>query len=140
MADLKTKENDANVEAFLQNVEDEKKREDSFKVLALIEDVTGQKAKMWGASIVGCGSYRYKYATGREGDWMMIGFSPRKANLTLYIAGGFEPHTSLMEKLGKHKTGKGCLYINKLADVNENVLKQLLKDSMLYVKEQHPPQ
>lgn len=130
MAELKTKENDGDVTAFLNTVEKEQKREDSFALLNLMEDVTGEPGKMWGDSIVGFGSYHYKYASGREADWMLVGFSPRKQNLTLYIMAGFDNYDDLLGKLGKHKTGKSCLYINKLADVDEGVLRQLVKESV----------
>jgi hypothetical protein len=130
MTENKTIQNDASVQTFLQAVEDEKKRDDAFKILALMEEVTGQPAKMWGASIVGFGSHHYKYESGREGDWMSVGFSPRKANITLYFSSDMESRAELLSKLGKHKTGKGCVYINKLSDVNTDVLKQLIKETV----------
>lgn len=126
MAELKTKVSDANVEAFLQAIEDERKRQDSFTLLALLQDVTGVTPRLWGDSIVGFGDYHYRYATGREGDWFVAGFSPRKQNLTLYCMGGFEPHADLLGRLGKHKLGKGCLYIKKLQDVDQEVLAALM--------------
>lgn len=133
--ELKTKLNDANVEDFLNAVEDEQKREDSFKILELMKQVTKETPKMWGASIVGFGSYHYKGTGGREGDWMLTGFSPRKQNLTIYIMGGFNPHEDLLKKLGKHKTsGGGCLYIKKLDDVDRKVLKELVTDSVKKMK------
>ena len=126
-AELKTKENEASVEEFLNTVPDEQKRKDSFELVKLFEKATKEKAKMWGTAIVGFGSYHYKYDSGHEGDMCLVGFSPRKANLTLYVMlGGLEGNT-LLEKLGKHKTGKGCLYINKLADVDLKVLSELIK-------------
>ena len=129
--ELKTQVNDASVEGFLNSVADEQKRADCFAILRLLEQVTKEEPKMWGASIVGFGSYHYKGASGREGDWMVTGFSPRKDNLTLYITGGFEPHQDLLLKLGKHKTsGGGCLYIKKLADVDQEVLKELVAESV----------
>lgn len=127
MAELKTKKNDRDVEAFLQSVEHDKRREDSFKVLELMKRITGQEAKMWGASIVGFGSYHYKYPSGREGDWFITGFSPRKQSLTLYIMPGFERFGEYLEQLGKYRTGKGCLYINKLEDVDLGVLEELIQ-------------
>jgi len=130
MAELKTKLNDASVEAFLNGIEDETKRKDSFTILEMMQEVTGAEPKMWGASIIGFGHCHYKYASGREGDWMLTGFSPRKQNLTLYIMGGFEPHEAIMAKLGKHACGKGCLYIKKLKDVDLATLRELIKASV----------
>ena len=109
MAENKTKLNDANVEAFLHSVDNPQRRDDSFAVLDLMRETLGEEAKMWGKSIVGFGSYTYKYASGRTGDWMLTGFSPRKQALTLYIMAGFDEYADLMERLGKYKTGKSCL-------------------------------
>ena len=130
MSDVKTKKNEASVEGFLKSVENEKRREDSFVVLDLMKEVTGEEPTMWGTSIVGFGTYHYKYASGREGDWMKVGFSPRKKNLTLYIMDGFSSYDSLLDKLGKYSTGKSCLYINKLEDVDQVILKELVKQSV----------
>ena len=130
MAELKTKRNKGDVEAFLNSVQDEKKRQDSFTVLELMKKVTGKQPEMWGDSIVGFGSYHYKYASGREGDWMLTGFSPRKQNLTVYIMPGFDKYDQLLSKLGKHSTGKSCLYIKKIEDVDLDVLKELVKQSV----------
>ena len=130
MAELKTKMNDASVEAFLNGIEDEKKREDSFAILELMKKITGAEPKMWGASIIGFGNYRYKYQSGREGDWFVTGFSPRKQNLTLYIMTAFSRCGELLAKLGKHKTGKSCLYINKIEDVDIDVLTELIEISV----------
>lgn len=129
-AELKTKVNEASVEDFLNAVEDESKRKDCYEILKLMEQVTQEPAKMWGASIVGFGSYHYKGSGGREGDWMITGFSPRKANLTLYLMGGFDKYQSLLEKLGKYKTSVGCLYIKKLDDVDRTVLKDLIAENV----------
>ncbi len=126
MAELKTTKNDASVEDFLNSVADEKKRSASFVILDLMKKAAQAEPKMWGASIVGFGHYHYKSKSGREGDWFPIGFSPRKQNLTLYLMDGFDKHGDLLAKLGKHKLGKGCLYINKLEDVDVSVLKELL--------------
>jgi hypothetical protein len=134
MAELKTKRNEGDVEAFLKNVTDEKKRHDSFAILELMKRVTGEKPEMWGDSIIGFGSYHYKYASGREGDWFLTGFSPRKQNLTLYIMAGFDEYEHLLSKLGKHSTGKSCLYVKKLDDVNIDVLKELVKRSVEHMK------
>lgn len=133
MAELKTKETDASVEAFLNGVPDEKKRQDSFTILELMKEVTGEEAKMWGTSIVGFGHYRYKYASGREGEWFVVGFSPRKQSLTLYIMSGFAAYDDLLGQLGKFTTGKACLYIKKLEDVHMDALRKLIKQSVEHV-------
>ncbi|MFN2207172.1 MAG: DUF1801 domain-containing protein [Candidatus Promineifilaceae bacterium] len=138
MAELKTQENDASVDDYLNSVEDDKKREASFKVKELMEDVTGEEARMWGESIVGFGRYKYRYASGREGEWMITGFAPRKRNLTLYIMSGFEEYDDLLDKLGKHSTGKSCLYINKLEDIDMDVLRELVDKSVQHMKETNP--
>ena len=130
MAELKTKRNKGDVKAFLNSVSDEKKRQDSFAILELMKRVTGSDPEMWGDSIVGFGSYHYKYASGREGDWFVTGFSPRKQNLTLYIMAGFDEYDQLLSKLGKHSTGKACLYIKKIEDVDVDVLEELVKKSV----------
>ena len=132
--ELKTIVNDASVEDFLNSVTDEQKRKDCFEILGIMEQVTKEAPKMWGSSIVGFGSYHYKGASGREGDWMLTGFSPRKANLTLYILGGFDSSQDLLKKLGKHKTSVGCLYIKKLDDVDKEVLKELVAKSIKTMK------
>jgi hypothetical protein len=133
MAELKTQKTDASVEEFLNDVADEKKRADSFELLKLMRDVTGDEGAMWGPSIVGFGSYRYKYASGREGEWFLAGFSPRKRNLTLYIMSGFDGYDDLLEDLGKYKTGKSCLYINKLEDIDRATLRELVEQSVAHV-------
>jgi len=135
MAELKTRRNKGNVEAFLNNVPDEGKRQDSFTILELMRQVTGREPEMWGDSIVGFGSYHYKYKSGREGDWFLTGFSPRKQNLTLYIMSGFDDYDQLLNKLGKYSTGKSCLYIKKVEDVDTDVLKQLIKKSVAHMEE-----
>lgn len=126
MAELKTKPTDADVEAFLAGIPDPQKRSDSLVLLDLFRAVTGEQPRMWGSSIVGFGDYHYAYASGREGDWFVTGFSPRKQNLTLYCMGSYEPHAELLARLGKHKLGKGCLYINRLRDVDLGVLRELV--------------
>ena len=137
MAEVKTKKNNASVAAFLNAVADKQKRADAKKVAAMMRTATGSRARMWGTSIVGFGSYHYKYASGREGDWMLVGFSPRKQNLSLYIMPGFKAFDSLMAKLGKYKTGKSCLYINKLDDVDENVLEKLINESVKHMRKKY---
>lgn len=134
--ELKTKVNEASVTDFLNSVEDEQKRKDSFEVLKLMKQASKEDAKMWGGSIVGFGSYHYKGASGREGEWMLIGFSPRKQNITLYIMPGFERYPTLMKKLGKYSTGKSCLYIKRLSDVDVDVLKELMAESLKVMKKQ----
>jgi hypothetical protein len=133
-AELKTKVNKASVEDFLNSIEDEQKRADCFEISKIMTQVTKEKPKMWGASIVGFGTYHYKGASGREGDWMLTGFSPRKQNLTLYLMGGFDMHKDLLKKLGKFKTSVGCLYIKKLDDVDKKVLKQLVTQTVKTMK------
>ena len=137
MADLKTKPTKNSVEAYLEQVEDEKRRADSFELLSLMTEVTGYEAQMWGNSIVGFGQYHYKYKSGREGEWFLVGFAPRKQKLTLYIMSGFEAYDGLLTKLGRHKTGKSCLYLNKLADVDTAVLKDLIAQSVAYMKAEY---
>ncbi len=134
-AELKTKLNDASVTKFLEGVTDEQKRNDCFEILKLMKQVTKEEPKMWGATIVGFGSYHYKGKSGREGDWMLIGFSPRKQNLTLYLMGGFDTHADLLKKLGKFTTSVGCLYIKKLDDVDRKVLKELVTASVKRMKQ-----
>jgi len=130
MAEPKTKKTDASVAAFLDAVADPRRREDAREVLALMKRITGEEPKMRGPSIVGCGSYTYTYASGQTGDWPFAGFSPRKQALTLYLMPGFEKDADLMKRLGKHKTGKSCLYLNRLADVDAGVLEELVRRSV----------
>lgn len=130
MAEPKTKETSASVPEFIDKIADPQRRKDCRAVADIMRDVTGEEPKMWGSSIVGFGSYHYKYASGREGDWMITGFSPRKGDLTLYIMGGFDSFSDLMKDLGKYKTGKSCLYIKKLADIDAAVLRKLVKKSV----------
>lgn len=137
MSDLKTTPNNASVEDFLNQVEPEQKRQDAFEILRMMKEVTGAEPQMWGPSIVGFGAYHYKYESGREGDWFLVGFSPRKQNLTLYIMAGFKRYEELLAKLGKHKTGKSCLYLNKLADVDEEVLRQMVAASVEYLSKKY---
>lgn len=138
MGTLKTTINDASVEDFINSVDDESKRSDSFKLLDLYIKITGEQPKMWGSSIIGFGQYHYKSErSSQEGDWMLTGFSPRKQNLTLYIIPGFDNYGDLLDKLGKHKVSKGCLYINKLSDVDENVLEKLVKQAYQDMKKLH---
>lgn len=129
MAELKTKQTNDSVISFINKIEDEQKRKDSFAIIEMMNQATRLPPKMWGTGIVGFGSYHYKYESGHEGDMCIIGFSPRKQNLTLYVGVSNKNIQQLLPKLGKHKTGKSCLYINKLSDVNENVLQQIINTS-----------
>jgi hypothetical protein len=132
MAELKTKVTKVSVDKFLQGIKDEKRREDCYRILKMMKKATKAEPKMWGTSIIGFGDHHYVYASGREGDWFIAGFSPRVQNLTLYMMGGFDQE--LMKKLGKYKTGKGCLYINKLEDVDTRVLDKLITTSVKKAK------
>lgn len=129
MAELKTKLNHASVDKFLKGVKDEPTRADCYQILEIMKKATKAEPKMWGTSIVGFGNYHYKSKSGREGDWFVTGFSPRKQNITLYLMGGFDGSEELLAKLGKHSLGKGCLYIKKLEDVNFKVLNKLITTS-----------
>ena len=134
MAETKTKQNELNVDEFIGEIVDEKRRRDCLTVLELMKKVTAQEPKMWGAGIIGFGGHQYKYESGREGEWFLTGFSPRKRNLTLYIMSGFTRYDELLAKLGKHKTGKSCLYIDNLDDVNLQVLEEMIENSVGNVK------
>jgi len=138
MTELKTKVSEEDVHAFLDKIEDEQRRMDAFKLLEMMEEITGHPAKMWGGSIVGFDTYHYKYTSGKEADWMAAAFSPRKTSLTVYIMLGFEKYEDLMEKLGKYKTGKSCLYLKKLADVDEKILRKLIKKGYEDIKKMYP--
>jgi hypothetical protein len=135
VAELKTKPTGASVEAFVQGIADETRRQDCTTLLGLMRRVTGAEPAMWGTSIVGFGSYHYRYASGREGDWFVTGFSPRKRDLTLYIMAGFSDHDDLLERLGPHKTGKSCLYVKRLADLDLEVLETLVAASVEHMNE-----
>jgi len=140
MYELKTKENDDSVIEFIENLDNLKKREDAYKLLDIFAETTGYPAKMWGTSIIGFGSYHYKYASGHEGDAPLVGFSPRKAKISLYFASGDTSREERLTDFGKHTTGKGCVYINKVADINIEVLKKIIKDSMSFLSEIYPSQ
>lgn len=128
-AELKTKKNAASVKDFIDAIKDQTLREDCLEIAKLMKQVTKSDGKMWGSSIIGFGEQHLVYASGRELDWMLIGFSPRKQNITLYLPGALESYKNLLGNLGKHTTGKGCLYIKKLADVDKKVLKELVNTS-----------
>lgn len=137
MAELKTQPTDQDVHEFLDGIADEKKRRDAYDVLALMQEVTGEAPRMWGESIVGFGQYHYKYKSGHTGTWPLVGFSPRKQNLTLYIMAGFD-HDDLMSRLGKYKTSVACLYLKKLADVDQDVLRELVQRSTEHMRRTYP--
>ena len=136
MAELKTKVNDANVTTFLDGIADEAKRKDSYLLFEMMQKATKNEAKMWGDSIVGFDDYHYVGKSGREGDWLLAGFSPRKQALTLYMLGGWEQHDELLAKLGKHSLGKGCLYIKRLEDVDMSILNELIVEAVKHAKKQ----
>lgn len=130
MSKLKTKQNNASVTEFIKSVENETRRRDCRQLLELMRKVTGKRPKMWGSSMVGYGRYHYRYASGHEGDWFVTGFSPRKQDLTVYIMPGFTKYEKLLAKLGKHRTGKSCLYLKKLEDVDLKILEQIVERSV----------
>lgn len=136
-AENKTKETEASVDTFLANIKDDQKKADCLVLKSMMSRITDSPAKMWGASIVGFGTYHYKYDSGREGDFMKVGFSPRAQNVTIYIIAGFDRYEALMSKLGKHKTGKSCLYIKKLDDIDLDVLEELVKESYNLMTEKY---
>ena len=136
-AENKTRARKQSVPTFLNGIDDKDKRADAKKVAAIMQKVTGEKAAMWGSSIVGFGQYHYKYESGREGDFMLAGFAPRKKALTIYIMAGFKLYDSLMKKLGKYKTGKSCLYVERLSDIDEKVLTQLIDKSVQYMRKNY---
>ncbi len=137
MSDLKTQKTGASVRQYLDAIPDEGRRRDAKAVARIMRRATGKRPRMWGASIVGYGSYQYVYASGREGDWLAAGFSSRKQTLTLYIISGFKEHDALMQRLGKHSTGKSCLYIKKLDDIDLEVLEELVTRSVAHVEAQY---
>ena len=134
MAELKTQPTDQDVDRFLDSIADEQRREDCRAISEMMREASGDAPRMWGDSIVGFGRRRYRYASGREGDWFITGFSPRKQNLTLYIMAGFDNYEALLGKLGKHTTGKSCLYVKRLADVDMPVLTELVVESVAHMK------
>lgn len=137
MADLKTQPNQGSIASFIDSIEPESKHEDAKTLLKLIQDISGEQPTMWGATILGYGNYHYKYESGREGDWFLAGFSPRKQNLSIYINGGFEGQEELLEKLGKHKKSVGCLYVKRLSDIDLRVLEEMIKQSIQTLKKRY---
>ncbi|TDQ42631.1 DUF1801 domain-containing protein [Aureibacillus halotolerans] len=138
MDEQKTKQTDGSVIEFLEQIERSAKKTDAYQLLDLFTEVSGHPAKMWGPSIIGFGSYHYTYASGHEGDAPLVGFSPRKTNFSLYFATGDEQREALLAKLGKHKAGKACVYINKLADIDETALIELINQSIAFLQETYP--
>jgi hypothetical protein len=138
MYELKTKETDRSVIEFIENVENPKKREDAYKLLDLFTETSGYEAKMWGPSIIGFGSYHYKYDSGHEGNAPLVGFSPRKAKISLYFATGDTEREKLLASFGKHTTGKACVYINKITDIDVEVLKKLIQQSIDFLQKTYP--
>lgn len=136
--ETKTKETDRSVTEFIEEIENPKKREDAYRLLDLFTETTGYPAKMWGPSIIGFGFYHYKYPTGHEGDSPLAAFSPRKAKISLYFATGDVEREKLLQKLGKHTAGKGCVYVNKVADIDTEVLKELINQSIVFIKKLYP--
>ena len=139
MSEPKTRPTNEDVAEFLDGILHERKREDSRTAVALLTDVTGLEPKMWGEGIVGFGEYHYKYKSGREGDWFRVGFAPRKRSLSFYIMPGLEGFEDILEDLGKHRTGKSCLYVNKLDDIDLDVLRELVEASLEKLEERYPP-
>lgn len=140
MYEQKTKPTDNSVIEFIENVDSPKKREDAYRLVEVFTETTGFEAKMWGPSIIGFGSYHYKYASGHEGDAPLVGFSPRKAKISLYFAPGETKREELLKAFGKHTSGKGCVYINKVADIDIEILKQLIIESVQFLQKQYPNQ
>ena len=134
MTENKTQKTGARVEDFINSVENKTRREDGFTLLAMMKEITGEDPEMWGPSIIGFGDYHYKYESGREGDFFLTGFSPRKSSLSLYVMAGFEEYNALLASLGKYRKGAACLYINKLADVDMAVLRRLIRESVEHAK------
>lgn len=137
MTDSKTNETDASVENFINSVDNDQKRRDSWDLIALLSEITGSEAKMWGSSLVGFGQYHYKYASGREGDFFITGFSPRKTALTIYIVPGFDGYEEQLAKLGPYKTGKSCLYLKNLEVVDRGALEEIIRDSVAVMRKKY---
>ncbi|NVJ59205.1 MAG: DUF1801 domain-containing protein [Gammaproteobacteria bacterium] len=138
MSTNKTQPNDNSVDEYLSRIKPEGRREDAIEICDLLNKLTGQPPIMWGSSIVGFGTYRYQYASGREGDWMRTGFAARKNDLTIYIMSGLEQHKKLLKGLGRFKTGKSCLYIKSLDDIDQSCLIELIEASLEYMRQKYP--
>lgn len=137
MAENKTQPTDQSVQSFIDSLDDQQKIADSYSLVDLMKEVTGCEPKMWGPSIIGFDQYHYKYESGREGDFLKVGFSPRKRELSIYIMSGFKRHKELMKKLGKHRTGKSCLYVKRLEDINMDILRDLVQESVKFVDKKY---
>ncbi|MEO0330526.1 MAG: DUF1801 domain-containing protein [Bacteroidota bacterium] len=137
MTSLKTQPYDRDISEFLSKVEEPQKREDCFTLLELMKEETGEEPQYWHNNMVGFGQYHYRYATGTEGDWFLTGFSPRKQSLTIYIMAGFERYDELMTNLGKYKTGKSCLYVKRLSDIDQKILRELVSESVAYLRDKY---
>ena len=138
MSENKTKKTNESIEKYINSIKDENVKKDCYTIIKLMQSITQKEPKMWGSSIIGFGDYHYKYASGREGDFFLTGFSPRKQNLALYLMGGLENQKDLLKKLGKHKTGKSCLYIKSLNDIDKEVLKEMIVQSVKETKKLYP--
>ncbi|MEM8765862.1 MAG: DUF1801 domain-containing protein [Pseudomonadota bacterium] len=138
MAELKTRPTDAKVSEFLDSVADDRRRADAIQVAALMEQITRRPPRLWGSSIIGFGSYRYQYASGRSGEWPLTGLSPRKQALTLYIMSGFDGYEDLLADLGRFRTGKSCLYVNRLEQIDERILARLIRKSVAHLRRKWP--
>lgn len=138
MAELKTRPSDRDVRAFLSALEDEQQREDAFALLNLMQEITGQPPRLWGENIIGFGEYHYRYASGRQGDWPTVAFAPRKRELVLYIMSGFEAYPALMQRLGKYRTGKSCLYVRRLKEIDLPTLRELIRKSVEDIQAHYP--
>jgi hypothetical protein len=139
MAELKTQPSDDDVDAFLDAIADEQKRSDAHELRRMMAEVTGDDGAMWGTAMVGFGTYHYRYASGREGDWFQVGFSPRARAHSIYIMAGFDGYDQLLDRLGKHSTGKACLYVKRLDDIDRDVLRALIEASVEHIRAAHPP-
>jgi len=137
MSQNKTQPTNQSAEAFLNTVDNDQRRQDAFEVLQMMQEITGKEPVMWGDSIIGFDQYHYKYDSGREGDFLIVGFSPRKTALTLYLSSGFARYDELMQKLGKYKTGKSCLYVKKLEDIDREVLAELIRQSLQTMRDKY---
>ncbi|PQO47779.1 DUF1801 domain-containing protein [Blastopirellula marina] len=140
MAENKMQPTKASPTKFINAVEDPQQRKDCKELVKMMKAATGEKAVMWGDSLIGFGTYHYKYASGREGDFLVVGFAPRKNKLSIYLTCDIQQHADLLAKLGKHKTGKGCLYVNKLEDIDRDVLEQLIQRGIEEVEAKYPKQ
>lgn len=138
MGNLKSQPSASSVSAYLNSIVNEKRKHDSFKLLNMMEKITGEQGRMWGSQLVGFGTYHYKYSSGREGDWFMTGFAPRKQNITIYIMPGFKRYNELMSRLGKYKTGKSCLYIKHLDHVDIDILQELIVRGYEHMRFKYP--